>query len=58
MAKPTARPRAKGTFAGVTFVDGVATELDDLGRLPDDPTFQGTVISTTGLHYNSQICGG
>jgi putative flavoprotein involved in K+ transport len=33
--------RAKGTFAGVTFVDGVATELEDLGRLPDDATLQG-----------------
>jgi hypothetical protein len=34
-------PRGKGTFAGVTFVDGVAIGLEDLGRLPDDPTFQG-----------------
>ena len=34
-------PRGKGTFVSVTFVDGIATELDDLGRLPDDPTFQG-----------------
>ena len=33
--------RGKGTFAGVTFVDGVVTELEDLGRLPDDPVFQG-----------------
>jgi hypothetical protein len=34
-------PRGTGTFAGVTFVDGVATGLEDLGRLPDDPVFQG-----------------
>jgi putative flavoprotein involved in K+ transport len=34
-------PRGKGTFVSVTFVDGIATGLDDLGRLPDDPTFQG-----------------
>src|SRR6516225_3389933 len=34
-------PRGKGTFASVTFVDGVATQLEDLGRLPDDPVFQG-----------------
>jgi hypothetical protein len=33
--------RAKGTFAGVTFVDGVATEFEDLGRLPDEGAFQG-----------------
>jgi hypothetical protein len=31
----------KCTFAGVTFVDGLATEFEDLGRLPDDDTFQG-----------------
>ena len=31
----------KGTFAGVTFVDGVATELEDLRDMPNDPTFQG-----------------
>jgi hypothetical protein len=34
-------PRGKGTFAGVTFVDGVVTGFEDLGRLPDDPSFQG-----------------
>ncbi|MGY8664214.1 NAD(P)/FAD-dependent oxidoreductase [Bradyrhizobium sp. UFLA05-109] len=34
-------PRGTGTFAGVTFVDGVATELEDLGRLLDDPVCQG-----------------
>ena len=28
-------------FAGFTVVDGVVTELEDLGRMPDDPTFQG-----------------
>ena len=33
--------RGKGTFAGITFVDGVATGLEDLGRFPDDPIFQG-----------------
>jgi len=31
----------KGTFASVTFVDGVAIELEDLRGMPDDPTFQG-----------------
>jgi hypothetical protein len=31
----------KGTFTAVTFVDGVVTELEDLGRTPDDPAFQG-----------------
>jgi hypothetical protein len=31
----------KGTFAGVTFMDGVAIELEDLTGMPDDPTFQG-----------------
>ena len=31
----------KGTFAGVTLVDGVAIGLEDLGRNPDDPAFQG-----------------
>jgi hypothetical protein len=30
-----------GSFAGLTFVDGVVTELEDLGRMPDDPAFQG-----------------
>jgi putative flavoprotein involved in K+ transport len=34
-------PRSKGTFIGITFVDSIATGLEDLGRLPDDPTFQG-----------------
>jgi hypothetical protein len=33
--------RGEGTFAGVTFVDGVVTGFEDLGRLPDDPSFQG-----------------
>jgi putative flavoprotein involved in K+ transport len=33
--------RGKGTFAGITFVDGVAIGLEDLGRLPDDPIFLG-----------------
>jgi hypothetical protein len=31
----------KGTFACVSFVDGVAIGLEDLGRMPDDPIFQG-----------------
>jgi putative flavoprotein involved in K+ transport len=31
----------KGTFASVTFVDGIAIELEDLRGMPDDPTFQG-----------------
>jgi hypothetical protein len=30
-----------GTFTALTFVDGVATELEDLGRMPNDPSFQG-----------------
>jgi hypothetical protein len=34
-------PRGKGTLAGVTFVNGVVTGFEDLGRLPDDPSFQG-----------------
>jgi hypothetical protein len=34
-------PRGTGTFAGVTFVNGVATGLEDFGRLLDDPVFQG-----------------
>jgi hypothetical protein len=34
-------PRGEGTFLGVTFVDGVVTGFEDLGRLPDDPSFQG-----------------
>ena len=31
----------KGTFAGVTFVDGVAIGIEDLGGMPNDPIFQG-----------------
>lgn len=31
----------KGGFAALTFVDGVVTELEDLGGMPDDPIFQG-----------------
>jgi hypothetical protein len=34
-------PRGNGTFAGVTFVDGVVTGFEDLGLLPDDPSLQG-----------------
>jgi hypothetical protein len=32
---------AKGTFTSFTFVDGVVTGFEDLGRLPDDASFQG-----------------
>jgi hypothetical protein len=28
--------RDNGTFAGVTFVDGIAIGLEELGRMPDD----------------------
>jgi hypothetical protein len=35
------KSRGKRTFAGVTFVDGVVTGFEDLGRMPDDPSFQG-----------------
>jgi hypothetical protein len=31
----------QGTFTGFTVVDGVVTELEDLGRMPSDPSFQG-----------------
>jgi len=31
----------KGTFTALTFVDGVVTGLEDLGRMPDDPSFKG-----------------
>lgn len=31
----------KGAFTALAFVDGVVTELEDLGTLPDDPSFQG-----------------
>jgi putative flavoprotein involved in K+ transport len=31
----------RGTFTALTFVDGVVTEFEDLGRMPDDPSFQG-----------------
>ncbi|MGY8668573.1 hypothetical protein Q3C01_40255 [Bradyrhizobium sp. UFLA05-109] len=33
--------RGKETFVGVIFVDDIAIELENLGRLPDDPIFQG-----------------
>jgi hypothetical protein len=29
------------SFVGFTFVDGVVIELENLGRMPDDPSFQG-----------------
>jgi len=35
------RTGKQGTFTGFTVVDGVVTELEDLGRMPDDPSFQG-----------------
>jgi hypothetical protein len=30
-----------GTNAGITFVDGVVTEFEDLGPMPDEASFQG-----------------
>jgi hypothetical protein len=33
--------RGNGTFVAFTFVDGVMTEFEDLGRMPDDASFQG-----------------
>jgi hypothetical protein len=33
--------RDSGTFTAVTFVDGVVTELEDLGTVLNDPIFQG-----------------
>ena len=33
--------RGSGTFTAVTFVDGVVTELEDLGTVLNDPVFQG-----------------
>jgi hypothetical protein len=33
--------RSNATFVAFTFVDGVMTEFEDLGRMPDDPSFQG-----------------
>ena len=30
-----------GTYAGVTFVDGVVTEFEDLGPMLDEASFQG-----------------
>jgi hypothetical protein len=33
--------RSNDTFVAFTFVDGVMTEFEDLGRMPDDPSFQG-----------------
>jgi hypothetical protein len=43
-------PRGKGTFASVTFVDGVATQLEDLGPLPDEPGLPGSVMQATTPH--------
>jgi hypothetical protein len=31
----------KGAFIGLTFVDGVVTEFETLGGMPDDASFQG-----------------
>jgi hypothetical protein len=33
--------RGNGTFVAFTFVDGVTTEFEDLGRMPGDASFQG-----------------
>jgi hypothetical protein len=33
--------RSNETFVAVTFVDGVMTEFEDLGWMPDDTSFQG-----------------
>jgi len=33
--------RCNGTFVAFTFVDGVMTEFEDLGRMLDDASFQG-----------------
>ena len=33
--------RSNETFVAFTFVDGVMTEFEDLGRMPDDASFQG-----------------
>lgn len=33
--------RAKGTYVGLTLVNGVVTGIEDLGWLPDDASFQG-----------------
>jgi hypothetical protein len=35
------KSRSNETFVAFTFVDGVMTEFEDLGRMPDDPSFQG-----------------
>ena len=33
--------RSNETFVAFTFVDGVMTEFEDLGRMPGDASFQG-----------------
>jgi hypothetical protein len=33
--------RSNETFVAFTFIDGVMTEFEDLGRMPDDASFQG-----------------
>ena len=33
--------RQKGSFVGITFVDGVVTGFEDLGGLPDDASLYG-----------------
>jgi hypothetical protein len=33
--------RPGGSFVSLTFVDGIMTEFEDIGRLPDDDIFQG-----------------
>jgi hypothetical protein len=32
---------AKGMFAGITFVDGVVTQFENLGRMSHEASFQG-----------------
>jgi hypothetical protein len=34
-------PQDNETFVAFTFVDGVMTEFENLGRMPDDTSFQG-----------------
>ena len=50
-----------GTYAGVTLVDGVVTEFEDLGPMPDDASFRGRSWSYAISHMksdDSQTYGG